>query len=177
MHEDSFVIGISGKIASGKTTLSQQLAETFICPRVGFGEYVRLIAAQRGLTVADRTVLQEIGQDLVEQNPEDFCRQVIKLANWENGPLVVEGIRHVNICEKLKEVVSPAQFVLIFVDTDENERQNRLNTRGDINGSLVEKHITENDVELLKTNADIIVNEETELYSLIEIIKLKIQHD
>jgi cytidylate kinase len=61
---DPMIIGIAGPIASGKSTLARGLAQVFSLKLIGFGEYVRHEAQARGLDVADRRVLQDLGQSL-----------------------------------------------------------------------------------------------------------------
>jgi dephospho-CoA kinase len=43
------VVGFSGRIASGKSAISKALAADIGCRRVSFGDYVRKVAAERGL--------------------------------------------------------------------------------------------------------------------------------
>ena len=73
---DHVALGFSGKIGSGKTTISEYVANLLSWPKVSFGDYVREIARQQK-TDLSRSALQTIGASLVEQDCEGFCRSVL----------------------------------------------------------------------------------------------------
>lgn len=112
------VIGISGPIASGKTTFGTRLSEYLGCSIGSFGQVVREVARQRRLGM-DRSILQRIGQDLADGDPAKFCRDVLAAAGWKPGEsAVIEGFRHVSIVEAMRQIVYPAEFKLLFLDVD-----------------------------------------------------------
>lgn len=124
------VIAFSGSIASGKSTLSQETAKTLQWKRASFGDYVRSVAQSRGLANS-REVLQAIGADLLQRDMEGFCRTVLAQAGWQLGqPLVIDGIRHVEVLDNLKQIVAPMPLFLVLVTVDESTRTNRLLERG-----------------------------------------------
>src|SRR3569833_1687057 len=89
------VIGISGKIGSGKTTLAEFTAQRFQVPYVSFGNYVRHVAKERGI-VENRENLQNLGQDLINEDIDQFCRKVLYFDGWDGkSSLILDGIRHV----------------------------------------------------------------------------------
>jgi hypothetical protein len=93
---------------------------------VAFGEYVRAVVKSRGLP-DERTVLQQVGESLVEQDCEEFCRAVLNSCGWKHGdPLVIEGIRHEEVTRVLHHLVKPLPFVLVFVNTPEGEISQRI---------------------------------------------------
>ena len=127
----SIVIGFAGKIASGKSTLSERFAEEMGWPYVSFGDYVRTVARQRGEDDSQREILQQIGASLVEQDCEGFCRAVLQQAQWQSGePLVIDGIRHIEVKQVLENLVAPSKFVLIYISVDEQIRRQRLHHEG-----------------------------------------------
>lgn len=65
-NRGSIVVGFSGRIKSGKTTLSARVAELMGWPYTSFGDYVRKVARLRRRPEL-REILQEIGQELVDQ--------------------------------------------------------------------------------------------------------------
>ncbi len=126
------VIAFSGSIASGKSTLSQEVAKTFQWKRASFGDYVRSVAQNRGIANS-REVLQAIGADLLQRDMEGFCRTVLAQADWQLGqPLVIDGIRHVEVLDNLKQIVAPMPLFLVLVTVDESTRTNRLLERGTV---------------------------------------------
>lgn len=119
-------LAFSGSIASGKSTLSEEVAGVLQWSRVSFGDYVRSVAHQRELAES-REILQAIGADLVERDVEGFCRAVLAQASWQPGqPIVIDGIRHTEVLDNLRQIVAPMELFLIFVTVDEVTRSARL---------------------------------------------------
>lgn len=156
----SVVIGISGKIAAGKTTWSNKLAERLGLKRASFGDYLR-----KRLNSSDRETLIEAGAELVRLDATAFARSVLDDAGWRPGEsIVVEGIRHVVILEALREVVHPEKVVLLFVEADAAERAVRLGDRGDVSELAdLDAGRTEQDVPKLRELADVILDTHTDL--------------
>lgn len=157
----SIIVGFAGKIGSGKTTLSAAVAEALNWPRVGFGDYVRGVARQRGLEES-RKVLQQIGASLVE-NPDKFCRSLLEQVDWKPGQhLVVDGIRHAKIIDALRRVTEPSRVFLVFVKVAEKVRRKRLLNDGATGKQAApeyESHTTEADVKaVLPAMADLVVD-------------------
>jgi adenylate kinase family enzyme len=121
------VIGFSGRQATGKTTLSAEVASRLAWPRVSFGDYVRAVARSRGMP--DSAVdLQEVGARLIEElGWEGFCRTVIAQADWALGqPLVVDGIRHAEALTTLRQLVHPTGLLHVHIMVSDLERRARL---------------------------------------------------
>lgn len=155
------VIAISGRIASGKSSLADALAKKTGWPLASFGAYVRVEAVRRGLS-ASRESLQAVGAELVESGPDAFVRIVLGHFGWRPGhPLVIEGVRHVTILDAIRRVVAPITVSHIHVVAKEADRRERLARRGEGEGQLtsVEMHSTERDVlTTLPSMADILVD-------------------
>jgi dephospho-CoA kinase len=127
------IIGISGPIASGKSTFARALAERFSAKLVGFGEYVRREACSRGLDASDRRVLQDLGQSLVDRDVKSFVAGVFDHANFSpNERIVVDGIRHETVWDEIIVFASSkrSSAKLIFLEMPEEERRRRLGARG-----------------------------------------------
>ncbi len=145
----STVVAFSGPIASGKSSLSDALAKSLGCDRVSFGAHVRKRAQSLGKG-ENRDALQAIGEQLIEQDAEGFCRAVLADAKWEPGkPLIVDGVRHAEVAELLRKLVFPSAFRLVFVKTTREMRLDRLKIRSGSHQELkkCEKHSTEQQVE------------------------------
>jgi cytidylate kinase len=152
---------MSGRRGSGKSTLSWGVAEKLSWQRAGFGDYVRSEAKRIGLDDSLET-LQAVGEKLVMQGPETFCRAVLYQAGWESGtPLVIDGIRHAEIVEALRSIVAPAEFRLVHVSVEEAVRESRLLARdktGREESRQYDMHSTERQVDSLSRLADLIVD-------------------
>lgn len=156
------VVGFAGSIASGKSTLSIEVASSLEWQRVSFGDYVRTVAQSQGLGDS-REVLQAVGVSLINQGMEQFCRSVLAQVNWQPGQaLVVDGIRHAEIIPVLGQIVTPLDFRLVFVGVNESIREARLVERGLSDRQQwqqFEAHSTEAQVQtVLLTMADLTVD-------------------
>jgi adenylate kinase family enzyme len=112
------VVGLAGPIASGKTTIGRELADSLGVPFGSFGRIVRMVARNKGISES-RENLQRLGQQLVEQDPVELCREVLDDAGWQPGTsVVIEGFRHLSIVDALRQLVRPVPFRLVYVDVD-----------------------------------------------------------
>lgn len=164
------VVGIIGKIRSGKSSLSRGLSENLNWPYVSFGDEVRSITGRRGLSPS-REVLQKIGEELVAKSPQEFCEAVLAQAQWQPGEwLVVDGIRHLKIVEILRDLVRPSVLRLVYVRTADDVRESRLaneiNEPEDL--ERIEHHSTEEQVgTILPSLIDLTVDGEKPIGELV----------
>ena len=154
----TLVIGFSGRIASGKSTLSVAVANALQVPRVSFGDYVRHLAEYMGLDMDERSILQDIGR-LLAQHPREFCGKVLAQADYQPGqPLVIDGIRHLEIVDELRVQIAPAELKLIFVEAEERTIKARLSQEGKHHNDILRLELdpTETQVKItLRDLADI----------------------
>jgi len=126
----AFALGLAGRIGSGKTSLSAELSVRLDCPRASFGDFVRTVAEQRGLDAGSRDVLQALGDELIAEGWEPFCRGVLALAGYESGAVVIDGIRHHEAAATLRRILSPVQLYVVGVSSPDEDRLLRLADRG-----------------------------------------------
>jgi transcriptional regulator with XRE-family HTH domain/Zn-dependent peptidase ImmA (M78 family)/adenylate kinase family enzyme len=146
---EPLVLAFSGKMGSGKSTLSQQVADALGWKRASFGDYLRVFARSQGLEES-REVLQDLGESLVIKDPTAFCHSVLTHFQWHSGePLVIDGVRHAAVLDSLRKLVAPLELRLVFIEIDEGTRIKRLQK---IDKSVldrlavVESHSTEREV-------------------------------
>lgn len=155
------VIGFSGKIASGKSSISEVTADALNLPRVGFGDYVRHVVDYMGLDPTDRELLQQQGH-LLAKYPKPFCAKVLAQSNYQPGqPLVIDGIRHKHILDELRSQVEPAKLMLVYVNTEDSTIESRLRQQGYSHSRIetMEQDPTENQVpNVLRKLADLEVD-------------------
>ncbi len=157
------VVCFSGRIAIGKTSISKALARELNCPWTGFGDYVRAVAAKRGINAKDRDQLQRLGESIIQEHGfEWFCREVIAVANWKgNSPLVIDGIRHVEAFQAIARLLASHKSVLIHlaIDSEETLRSRAAQRGTDLSRRAAwETHSTEQQVlAMLPSIADLIV--------------------
>lgn len=174
------VLGLAGKIASGKSTLSVNFAEAMGWPYISFGDYVRSVTRQLGLDDSRREILQDVGASLVAENCEEFCRAAVSQAeHWRPGEsLVIDGIRHIQVKQALEKIVPPSAFVLGYLTVDDHTRRQRW---------LESRILTEEKIELLESAstemqakadlievADFVLDGTRPITTLIEDIKIKL---
>src|SRR5581483_8461316 len=154
----NLVVAIAGKMGSGKTTLSKDLATAMACPRASFGDYVRQQVHDRGLpTIRDN--LQVIGTELLLRDPASFCTSVITSCGWQKGcALVIDGLRHLITIPIIRRITEPAEFRIVYVSVPEEVRLKRLSDRGDggpQDVARIESHSSEQELGLIAQIADV----------------------
>jgi adenylate kinase family enzyme len=137
----------SGRINSGKTTLSKLIAENNSFAYTSFGDCVRSEATKKGIEHS-RFNLQELGSELVKSNLHDFCKKTIYLNGWDKKrPVIIDGIRHKRVYEAIVEINHSVPVYLIHIT-----RENRSSTEE------VDSHETEKDATYYLDNiADLVV--------------------
>lgn len=171
----STVVAVSGQIASGKSTLASQFASEEGWPYVSFGDFVRSIA-KKDRIAETRENLQDIGDRLIREDLEGFCRGVLSQVDWRPGqPLVIDGVRHTEVSFLLRRMVAPSKYILTYVEVDDETRRQRLREEGRERSDSIERvetHPTEEQVKLvLPRIADYILDGTAPIPSLIEKLK------
>ncbi|OAI51260.1 hypothetical protein AYO44_05005 [Planctomycetaceae bacterium SCGC AG-212-F19] len=122
----SAVLSFAAPIGAGKTTVSTSVAKSLDAPRISFGEYLRNVAREMGMELT-REALQNLGDQLVTRNVRGFCEAVLAQQPWEAGkPLIIDGVRHVEILDTLGEIFSPAREYLIYINLDRTTQAKRF---------------------------------------------------
>jgi len=165
------MVCFSGRIGSGKSSLSKGVAKYLGWPVVSFGDYVRSVAIKRELGGA-REVLQEVGNSLIAEGWTKFCLSVLGQVDWKPGrAIIVDGIRHIEGLETLKTIVHPMSVYLVYLETGDIERARRMgNDKMKQGASMdeIDKHSTELQVNMLLPKiANVIVNGERTIEELI----------
>ncbi len=126
------IIGLIGKIASGKDTVSKYIKEKHGFEEIVLGDIVREIAKERGLSL-DRESLLNLQKELTRKYGEDY---IIKLAvkrikeKMKEGKkdFVVNGLRREMDVKVLKD--SFKDVVIVEVYCDDKIRFERIKNRG-----------------------------------------------
>lgn len=124
-------IAIAGRMASGKTTLAQELVKDFQrngqdASIVSLAGKVKEIATDLfGMTEKNRPLLQQIGMKMREIEPDVWLDYVIHLADKEQAKgniVIVDDVRFVNEAEKLNE----KGWKVIKITVNEETQMERL---------------------------------------------------
>jgi adenylate kinase family enzyme len=129
------MVAFSGAIASGKSTITKGVSEKLGWARVGFGDYIRDFAKKQGKDPSDRSLLQRLGQLLVQSNVSSFVSNVLnQSADWENADgIIVDGLRHAEVRLVLQQLAKEAGFSFkhVHIELDDDARQGRASNRQD----------------------------------------------
>jgi dephospho-CoA kinase len=125
------VIAFSGKIGSGKSSISGLIAEEFNFNKVSFGDYVRKIAMERGIEHT-RINLQDLGESLLANNPTQFCLNVLNQASSDCEFVIVDGIRHKIVLEEIRKIIHPNKLIHVHLQISEEIRIKRIYERQEI---------------------------------------------
>lgn len=164
------IIGISGRICSGKSYAAELIASEFSVPVASFGGYLKYYCEKEGLPT-DRKSLQYVGQNLVDTNPIQFVISVINHFIGSKNLIVIEGIRHRSIFEIINTLSE--NTLSIFVHADQETRYERYTQREKDSDQMkthsqfieADNHPVELEIESLKPLCDIVVDS-TEDYSI-----------
>ena len=128
---DRLIIAVSGLPGSGKTTLARGLADATGGRVLGFGNYVRGLAALRGRP-DDREELQDLGDAAVAANPAAFLADAIATAGDDWDVLILDGLRHRALLAPLRAAARErgARFFHIHLALARAKRLARLLSRG-----------------------------------------------
>lgn len=173
-------VAFGGRLGAGKSSISAALAEDMGWRRVSFGDFVRSVAGTRGMQPS-RQILQDIGAELESQDAVAFCRNVLKAGGWNPGEsIVIDGIRHARVLNILREFVAPVPLFFVFLDAENQSRQQRLYQRDSIAAeflAVAESHSTEHDViSVLPDLADLrLSNDQGSEAELVQYIENQLQ--
>ncbi len=166
------IITLAGPIGSGKSTLARTIAAASGVPSAGFGNYVRSLAAERGLDVERRQVLQDLGHELVQADARAFLDGALAWSGHAPGQdLLLDGLRHVSILDALRqrEAEGLDTVTLFYLDTPRETRRARVAARGVSITQMEadEAHPAEQDLdEKLRAAADAVLDGAKDLEAL-----------
>lgn len=130
VNEGPLVVCFSGRIGSGKTSVTRALSGRLGWRRAAFGDYLRDRIGREAGDTSDREALQELGQRLVDTDAALFCRDVLAHAGYIQGEsLLVDGIRHVAMYRHVASLVAPVPSRLIHLNADSEYVRDRVDRR------------------------------------------------
>ncbi len=157
----TIALALAGGRGSGKTSVASRVTSRVGGNRASFGEYVRSEARRLGIEETTES-LQVLGQRLVEAGPREFAANVLRIAGWNGkGVLIIDGLRHLEILEALRSLLSPVQLRLVLLKVDSEVRRKRLEQRGDDISNFDRADSAPTEVQVfgpLATAADMVVN-------------------
>ncbi len=158
--------GLAGRIASGKTTVSEYLNKQYDFEILRFRDIIVDALRDKGKEI-NRENMQKTGREIDELlGPKLFSELLLCRAGGSSNKYVIDSIRHVKIHLALKEMLG--NYFLLFVDCDEVRRNLRLRQRDGRDKDLLslENHPVEQESDHLRKHADHVLINNQELPDL-----------
>lgn len=150
------IICIVGKIASGKTTVANELASAMKGEQFSISDYLKYCLKERGIENPSRTQLQELGEEFITKGWENFCENFLKFINYDESKIyIIDGIRHKNFFTALCKKSYPINPILVFLNVDNEVLEYRKNERQE--AEYDERRLAEGNLTDLFKLADIII--------------------
>ncbi len=174
------IIGISGRICSGKTYLANIIANKLHLPVASFGGYLRDYCEINNILI-NRKTLQDFGENFIQNDSEQFLIEVIDHFIGDHDSIIIEGIRHKSILKIIKTLSKSS--TAIFVDMDQNTRYKRFCSRESYIDSvktfdqfiMSDNHLVELEIQELKPLCDLVINSEADYNQKLKLLFEKYQ--
>lgn len=162
------IIGISGKIGSGKSTIAKDIQTKYGFRRLSTSDLLKSILESKDIEPT-REKLQDIGDIMIKTvGGSGFMALMLVYLPAEN--YLIDSIRHREALQYMKNKFR-GDFVNIFVDAPENIRYSRTEEQYESFEYFkkIDSANSEIEIESLKTNSDFVVSNDTSPF------KVKIQ--
>lgn len=121
---------IAGKIGSGKSYWADIIASSFDCSRATFSSYIKYKCTLASIACT-RQNMQNLGTDAINNELDQFICYTLLYNLKNNKNIVVDGLRHLDVYKRIKELYPNTNVVLIYIDCDEEQRKKNLHIRGE----------------------------------------------
>jgi len=167
---ERLVVGITGRIGSGKTTVGRYLES-----RYGF-QYIRyseVLAEWRVTDPESKAELQKVGWEVMAggMQPELNRRLIARIT--PDADVAVDGLRHPLDYDTLSNSF-PSSFRLLFIDSPPRLRFERLNQKGKYADfalfAAADSYPVEQQIDSLRVNATLVIHNEGSLQDLYAVI-------
>ncbi len=167
---ERLVIGITGRIGSGKTTVGKYLESTY-----GFQylRYSEVLADWLAKDPEGKAQLQKVGWDVMAGGAQAELNRRLVEQIMPDSDVAVDGLRHALDYETLTACFSTS-FTLLYLHTDAKERferLRRLKKYTDLDSfEAADNHPVEQHIESLRTSATMLIQNDRPLRNLYETV-------
>ena len=151
----------AGRTKSGKTTLAEHFCREHDVQKATVSDVVRRVANQRhpGAKQTLR-VLQDLGAQIVRENPAAFCRDVCRGIDFSRQRYaVLDGLRHQSLIQHLRALYPNLIVVVFYVEAPDATRLQRFSpTITDEQLRDIDAHPVEAEEDALREVADLVIN-------------------
>jgi len=163
---ERLVVGITGRIGSGKTTVGRYLESRY---RFQYVRYSEVLAEWLAKDPESRAHLQEVGWEVMAGGMQAELNRRLIARITPDADVAVDGLRHSLDYATLSNSFS-ASFRLLFIDSPPRLRFERLNQKGkyaDLTSfDTADSHPVEQQIDSLRPNAALVINNEGSLQDL-----------
>jgi dephospho-CoA kinase len=167
---ERLVVGITGRIGSGKTTIGRYLES-----RYGF-QYVRyseVLGEWRAKDPESKAELQKVGWEVMAGGMQAELNRHLVARITLDQDVAVDGLRHPLDYDTLNNSFPPS-FRLLFIDSPSRLRFERLNQKGkyaDLTSfDTADSHLVEQQIESLRADATLVIHNERSLQDLYAVV-------
>jgi dephospho-CoA kinase len=172
---DRLVIGIAGRIGSGKTSVGHHLNS-----RYGFQylRYSQVLSEWLAKDAESKTHLQEVGWKVMAGGMQTELNRRLIAQILPEGDFAVDGLRHPIDHESLKDSF-PESFHLVYIESSSKLRWEHLKGRSKYadfaSFHAVDSHPVEQQIETLRASAARVLKNESSLEVLYSELETAIQ--
>jgi dephospho-CoA kinase len=167
---ERLVVGITGRIGSGKTTIGKYLESGH-----GF-QYLRYSAVLADWLAQDaesKAHLQKVGWEVMASGMQAELNRRLVSQILPQRDVAVDGLRHSLDYDTLRDLYSPS-FFLLFVDSPPQLRFERLNAKGKYadfaSFKAADSHPVEQQIDSLRIHAALVIQNDGSLQNLYTIV-------
>jgi dephospho-CoA kinase len=163
---ERLVVGITGRIGSGKTTVGRYLQSRY---NFQYLRYSEILADWRAKDPESKAELQQVGWEVMAGGMQaELNRRLIARIKPE-ADVAFDGLRHPLDYDTLSNSF-PGSFRLLFIDSAPRLRFERLNQRGKYTDftsfAAADSHSVEQQIDSLRPSAALVIHNERSLQNL-----------
>jgi dephospho-CoA kinase len=163
---ERLVVGITGRIGSGKTTVGKYLES-----RHGFQylRYSEVLAEWLANDPESKAHLQKVGWEVMAGGMQAELNRRLIAQIKPDADVAVDGLRHPLDYQTLKNAFS-SSFHLLYIDSPSRLRFDRLKEKGKYEDfalfQAADSHLVEQHIDSLRANAALVIGNEGSLQAL-----------
>jgi dephospho-CoA kinase len=163
---ERLIVGITGRIGSGKTTVGRYLESRYAFQYLRYSE---VLAEWRAKDTEGKAHLQEVGWEVMAGGMQAELNRLLIAFIAADADVAVDGLRHPLDYETLKSTFA-GSFRLLYIESPARLRYERLNQRGKYadrdSFDAADSHPVEQQIDSLRVNATLVIRNEESLQEL-----------
>lgn len=163
---ERLIVGITGRIGSGKTTVGRYLQSI---KNFKYLRYSEILAGWLAKDPESKAHLQKIGWEVMAGGMQAELNSRLIACITPDSDVAVDGLRHPLDYETLNSSFS-GSFHLLYIDSNQQLRFDRLNKKGKYadfaSFKAADSYSVEQHIESLRANAAVVIRNENSLEEL-----------